>query len=57
MNFWVFVFIRTPVPDCWCGDDIHGDSGTVPDDLPGKSVSHVETCMSHLHTANITTEP
>jgi len=27
-----------PVPDCWCGDDISGDSGTVPAVLPGSSV-------------------
>jgi len=42
MYFWVCVFIRRdslPVSDCWCGDDVSGDSGTVPAVLPGTSVS------------------
>ena len=27
-----------PVPDCWCGDDVSGDSGTVPAVFPDDSV-------------------
>jgi hypothetical protein len=30
-----------PVPDCWCGDDISGDSGTVSAVLPGSSASQL----------------